>query len=473
MRISSITASDVHGTLRFDSKYHISRKNPLLDGLRSSRWPMKSIGETFGKDKIWTGNIFSRVYAPSPEHGKPLLVPYDLFRYIPWSDKILSRSQVAQFSRLEVKRGWLFIVCSGRNLGPITIADAFCEQFTMSHDMVRIAVEPTPELFYLAAFLSTKHGQATIRTDMNGSVIDHTDEHKIAAIRYPLVDTEVKNLCATLFQQGFEKREHARILLAETKLRFADHFGLTTAEQGFGPKELSRRFTRFRSQFKDRFDAEPFAPRYAAWQEVISARGGCMLSDIASVQKPASRYKTNYVDDEQYGVKMMNGRQIAQYRPIALRLMSMSAFKNPDVFQLQEGMTLLTADGRAEENLADCALITEDREGWAASGHVHRVMPNPGVHPGLVYLACSCEPVQAQLKSLATGSVVDALSESDVASVTVPYETSTEALEIGDAAQKAWSLFAEASHAENEAIATLEAELSSGGVDSESLRIRM
>ena len=155
MRISSITARDVVGTLRFDSKFHLSRKNPLLVRLRSGRWPMRSIGDTFRIKHVWSGNIFARVYAPSAEHGKPLLVPYDMFRYVPWSDKILSRSQVSQFARLEIKRGWLFIVCSGRNLGPCTISDAFCERFTMSHDMVRIAVEPCEDLFYVAAFLST------------------------------------------------------------------------------------------------------------------------------------------------------------------------------------------------------------------------------------------------------------------------------------------------------------------------------
>jgi hypothetical protein len=49
---------------------------------------------------VWSGNIFARVYAESTEHGKPLLVPYDIFRYMPWSNKVLSRTQVTQFDRL-------------------------------------------------------------------------------------------------------------------------------------------------------------------------------------------------------------------------------------------------------------------------------------------------------------------------------------------------------------------------------------
>lgn len=458
MRISSITARDVVGTLRFDSKFHLSRQNPVVSQLRSGRWPTRSIGETFGKENVWSGNIFTRVYAPSAEHGKPLLVPYDLFRYVPWSDKILSRTQVSQFARLEIKRGWLFIVCSGRNLGPATIADAFCENFAMSHDMVRIAAEPCDALFYVAAFLATAHGQAAIRTDMNGSVIDHTDANQIAALQVPVVNDVLRKKCAALFRRGFEKREKARLLLADTKVAFLEHFGLSDIEESFTARERARRFTMLRSQIADRFDAEPHTPQYAAMREHIRSAGGCSLAEVADVSRPASRYKTNYVEDARYGVRMMNGRQISQYRPIALRCMSLSAFKDPASFQLSRGTTLLTADGRAEENLADCALVTGDREGWGASGHVHRVTPRHGVHPGLIYLACACGPVQTQLKALATGSVVDGLSDADVSSVLVPYDTSAEALAMGKSAQHAWQMFDEATTSENEAVAALEAE---------------
>ncbi len=66
--------------------------------------------------------------------------------------------------------------------------------------------------------------------------------------------------------------------------------------------------------------------------------------------------------------------------------------------------------------------------------------------------------MQAQLKALATGSVVDALSDTDVASVTVPFEDSPAALKLGKAAELAWQHFADAATAEETAIAALEAE---------------
>jgi hypothetical protein len=180
---------------------------------------------------------------------------------------------------------------------------------------------------------------------------------------------------------------------------------------------------------------------------------------LAEVIKPAGRYKTLYVDDKKYGTKLLSGRQIAQMRPIGLKLMSPAAWKSPQDYVLEAGMVLLTADGRAEENLADCALVRRDRAGWAASGHVHRLRPRSGINPGLLYLACSCKLTQSLLKSFATGSVVDALSAPDVESVTVPYPRTRKANELGDAAIAAWDLFSEAVELEDAATAALEKEL--------------
>jgi hypothetical protein len=316
----------------------------------------------------------------------------------------------------------------------------------------------TDDRFYFYAFLSTPTGQALVRRDRNGSVIDHLGPDQIAVLQYPVVNNPLRQRCAAKFRLGFEKREQARLLLADTQERFMKHFDLVDAEADFSPANLTRCFTISRHQIFDRIDAEPMAPRYAAWRRRILNSGGNSLGEIANVFKPFGRYKTNYVKDDRYGVRMMNGRQIAQYRAIGLQLMSLSAFSDPASFQITKGTTLLTADGRAEENLADCALVAKDREGWAASGHVHRVSPRTGIHPGLVYLACSCMPVQVQIKALATGSVVDALSCDDVSSVIVPYDDSSSVQKLGDAAVEAWQLFAEATAAEDDAIASLEKE---------------
>jgi hypothetical protein len=457
VRVITSHVRDVQSSMRFDSRFFLDQV-PLASIL-VGRWPLVSVKDTFGEDRILLPNIFERVPADSLEFGKPILVPYDCFRYLPYSNDILSRSQVATFNDLEVRRGWLLIVCSGRNLGPVTFVDRFLEKFVLSHDMIRICAEPSQDLFYFAAFMNTALGQALIRRDRNGSVIDHLDAKQVGNVRYPLVDAALRKKCAQAYSRAFLLRESARMLLHRLSEEFLGLVGLADFED-HSTESVQRRFSIVRSAIVDRFDSEPFAPRYKVYRRLIrKANIGRMLGEIAEVVKPPGRYKTNYVESEEFGIKLMSGRQIAQYRPIGLKYMSRQAWKIPTDYVLTRNIVVLTADGRAEENLADCALIRRDREGWAASGHVHRLVPRPGIHPGLLYLACSCKPVQALLKSLATGSVVDALSDSDVASISIPYPTDARAMKLGELAVRAWDKFAAAAELENEGAKELQREL--------------
>jgi type I restriction enzyme, S subunit len=364
------------------------------------------------------------------------------------------------FDTLEIRRGWLLMVCSGRNLGPVAMVDAYLEKFVLSHDMIRITVAPSDDLFYFAALMHTRIGQMLVRRDRNGSVIDHLDANQVGALQYPLVNDRLRKVCASAFARAFALREGARLELQRIAERFlacvglADYRSRLTAEHGL------RRFTVYKSAITDRFDSEPFAPRYAAYRDMIrGTEWGTTIGHVADVIKPPGRYKTLYVTDEAFGVRMLSGRQIAQFRPIGLKIMGSGAWKNPADYVLRENTVLVTADGRAEENLADCAVVREDRNGWAASGHVHRLISRTGVHPGLLYLACMSKPVQELMKAFATGSVVDALSAPDVASIPIPYPDNKEGRRLGDKAIDAWSAFAEAALLENSAIAALETEL--------------
>ena len=291
---------------------------------------------------------------------------------------------------------------------------------------------------------------------MNGSVIDHTDAPAVRALRVPVVPSPAWDIAVNKTREGFLKREEARLTLSTLRAEFADHFGLGAVDRPYADQGQARRFAVNMSNLRGRLDVEPYAPQYMKIRSELLGRGGCKLREIADVVRPSSRYKTAYVQEAAFGIPLLNGRQIAQYKPIGLRLMNVSGFKEPDSFRLQPGTTLLTADGRAEENLADCSLVTRDRVGWGASGHVHRVIPRRQRDAGLVYLACSCAAVQAQLKSLSTGSVVDALSEGDVGNVVVPFDDSTAAKELGERAVLAWEAFASAVEAEARAVTAIE-----------------
>jgi hypothetical protein len=104
-------------------------------------------------------------------------------------------------------------------------------------------------------------------------------------------------------------------------------------------------------------------------------------------------------------------------------------------------------------------VITADRAGWYASSHIFRVTPAAETNVGLLYLACTTLPIQQQIKAFATGSVVDALTETDVAQVLVPYPRGDDWSTLGDRVISAWRDLALATAKEDEAMNALEAEL--------------
>jgi hypothetical protein len=68
--------------------------------------------------------------------------------------------------------------------------------------------------------------------------------------------------------------------------------------------------------------------------------------------------------------------------------MSAKAFDDASRYELRQGWIIYAADGRAEEGLGLPALVTSNRDGWLASGHVGRIIPKEGVSSGWLWLAC-------------------------------------------------------------------------------------
>lgn len=142
-----------------------------------------------------------------------------------------------------------------------------------------------------------------------------------------------------------------------------------------------------------------------------------------------------------------------EFRPINLRFIAPQALDDPDRYKLRGDWLAFPADGRAEEGLGEPVVITGDRHGWLASGHVGRVVPKPDVSPGLLYLARRTPHAQVQIKSLACGSVVDATYPQAVEGVVLPPLPEL----AGSDPMEPWRMFAEAQRLEDRAVALLEA----------------
>jgi hypothetical protein len=183
------------------------------------------------------------------------------------------------------------------------------------------------------------------------------------------------------------------------------------------------------------------------------------LGDVAEVRKPGGRYKTYYVAPEQ-GTPLLSGRQILQIDLVGAKNISARSIKADSGYELQQGWVVFQADGRAEESLGYPAVVTEDRHGWLASGHVGRVIAKNQRDSGWLWAAFASDVVQEQIAALACGSVVDALYPDDLADLIVPPLERSDS----DTVNQAWHDLAAAAGSCDAATARIESSLEDLGL---------
>ncbi|GEL48052.1 hypothetical protein CHO01_31680 [Cellulomonas hominis] len=407
---------------------------------------VSSVGD-FGR--VWDPPRFARAYAAPAEPGVPYLRPYDVFDYLPSTQDRLSSVRNAHFTRLIPGRGTLLQTCSGRNLGPITVADDDLAAFALSHDMIRIDIDSETDRHFVLAFLKTPTGQALLRRSRSGSVIDHITTSDVEAVPVPILDAATRATVIERMGEAVERSSSARSRLRGLLTQLERH--LPTPERATPGRDG---WTLTSSRLRGRLDAAYYDPRVRAAREQVREAGGVRLGDLASAVVP-TRYKRYYVGPD-HGRPVLSGGQILQAEPVNLRHVSDRSFADPSRYVVTEGMTIMAADGRAQGGQGSAALVTAERDGWLASEHVMRFVPRPGVKPGLVWLSLAAQQTKLQVNALSFGSVIDELNADDVADVRVPPIDDELAID----AEAAWAEFGAASRATADAVAILESSLS-------------
>jgi hypothetical protein len=312
--------------------------------------------------------------------------------------------------------------------------------------MIRIEIENEEVRNFVIAYLKSPTGQQLLRRDKSGSVIDHITTDHVPALDVPQLPRKVRLQAAQAVGRALRLREQARVSLQSAR----EEYEASLPNPGrSGP--LWGGWTMRGRGLEDRLDAAFYDPLVDRVRRGFMEAGGQLVSAVATVIKPQGRYKTNYVDEE-YGRPLLSGSYLLQEQPVNLKYMAPRAFKDVRAYELKEGWIAYPADGRAEQALGTPVYITARREGWLASGHVGRVIPNEGVDPGWLYLALSTWQAQVQIKSKCSGSVVDSTFPQDMESVVLPPPDGMDWTVV----REAWSMFDEAEAAEIEAAQLVE-----------------
>lgn len=454
MRTRTVKFERVAERGRLDAEYHLAPgvavRDYVADRTAEGQFEVCKLGGPTGLGEVWQPSRFKRVYASSDEAAIPYLRPYDVFEYLPEPASRLSLGRTAGIDDYRLRAGTILQTCSGRNLGPVEIVDEYLSGFALSHDMVRIEVEDAGDRHYVAAFLKSRAGQAVLRQQISGSVVDHLTVSDVADLDIPMLPAGERAVIAgmqgaaqALYGQG---RKALSEILGEVREAYPMAARGSASKAGWTatPHALLR---------SGRMDAHFHDPQVAAARDRVKEGNGVLLGSVADAFLPG-RYKRFYVERE-HGRPILSGRQLLQVSPVNLRYISERSFKSIDNMALVEGTVAFGAVGRWEGRLGQPVVVTSDRVDWLASNDVMRlrVKEGAGVTPGWLWLALSCAPVQAQVAALPYGSVVDHTGPEDVEQkVWLPPID----LALGQAADEAWQTFGVARALERQAIAAFE-----------------
>ncbi len=407
---------------------------------------MLQIGSDDGIGTVQHTNRFKRHLAAPAEESLPFLRAFDVFEYLPEPADLISVDRTPGLADLRIEPGVILLTRSGRNLGPCVLSDEYLARFVPSDDLLRIRIDDEAHRHYVFAFLNTPTGQELLRLDRTGSVIDHLSAGQVARQSVPVLPQVYAQVVAST-REASRLQGEARVTLSDAVT------ALTEALPPIPPAEPPHQgWAVSAKDLAGRFDAAFHQANVRDLRTTLLAAGGQRLGDVATARKPAGRFKTYYVAEE-HGRPMLSGRHLLQFKPIGAKHISNRSLKEgAKRYELEAGMVACQADGRAEESLGQPVMVTDERAGWLASGHVGRILPDSSEDAGWIWAAMASPAVRQQMSAAACGSVVDALYEPDIENVVLPPRDLVDS----PAVAQAWRDFDESNQLVRDAAASLE-----------------
>ena len=166
-----------------------------------------------------------------------------------------------------------------------------------------------------------------------------------------------------------------------------------------------------------RLDAGRYNPRLIAAIRALRESGMRLerLADITDNILIPPRFKRIYVERE-HGVPFLQGSHVVHFQPSDLKYLSLSS-PRLEQWIVRAGWLLVTCSG----TIGRTTVCPDEWDGWAASQHILRIVPDEKKCPSGYLCAFLSSPFgQAQLTANIYGAVVDELTEEQAEGILVP-----------------------------------------------------
>ena len=297
------------------------------------------------------------------------------------------------------------------------------EKFLISEHAMRLECNSYPG--YVYAYLKTKTGQALIRSNIYGSVIQQIEPEHLASIPIPDASKEIKYKVDSLIVQSYTLRDDSNAMLEKATQMMIHELHLPAIEdfdvEYFKKEAPVETFNVKLSDMEYRLDASYHIPIVDAI--VRHLKENC--DELITVADPRiskeiilpGRFKRIYVE-EGVGRVFIGGKQLWELDPCNKKYLSLSQHGDriEKQLELHENMTLITCSG----TIGKVALVGKHWESWAANQHIIRIVPADDSIAGYLNVFLASIYGYYLISRHTYGAVIDEIDDTHVSKIPIP-----------------------------------------------------
>ncbi len=326
-------------SFRLDPSLHLSEGLRVREELAKSPYGLLTINDV--SEKVFLGNIFSRIFVKDKTHGKTYLAASDTVLANIETGRYLSNKQAESLKHLWLKKNWILVTCSG-TLGNVTYTNSTFEDKIATHDLIRIVPNDHKILKGVVyAFLAGKYGYYQITQSQFGGVVKHTNDKEIGRIAIPFFPEVFQKNVDDLIQESAKLREEATMILEEAK-KLIIIFCEKDFTKSNGEHTSSVYSSFLLNSLNTRFDAPLFINDGVKWIKELK-KETVLLGNCSIKTWYPGMFKRAYVEN---GYPYIKGSELFLSDPFR-RCEKLSRTKTPKIDQLwlRQGQLLISCAG--------------------------------------------------------------------------------------------------------------------------------
>lgn len=391
MKTGVLSVSEIFSeTNRIDPSFYLSDGIKFRRLITSAGYPLCTIKEC--TEKVFMGNIFSRIFVSPDCNGVPYLAASDTVLKDLNTRVYLSKEQSRKLSHLYIDKDWILVTCSG-TIGNLTYTNEDYLGHIATHDLIRIVPNNNKILKgVLYAFLASKYGQNQLTQSKFGGVVKHINCEHVENITIPILPIEIQNRIDTDVVRASGLRHSATLLLKEAERILLAEINLSKLSSEyydyFGPRDSTRHTSTFVRNIKDVGTTSINAFNHSERIRNLRTKIQCNQLRLKDVLKDGSTFSTGQVSTIEvapdYGIMFINQSDIFNNK-IEGKFVSRKKISQ-DVL-VKYGEILIACDGSLGESELFCRTLFagEELEGALVSSHFLRMNTIDSIPSGYLY----------------------------------------------------------------------------------------